>query len=192
MKLMTAARAIHSRIECREWTGRAPTIAVETREGTHDRYAIALGVPAGQSSDAICARAAHELLTYRVFPDSRMRHFVCTPDQEVKAGATIVQRVLLGPLAIEMAVRVVDVFDRRAHDREIGFAYVTLEGHMERGIATFFIRQSPRGDVTFNIESWSRPGNWLVALARPVARLVQKRFTAKALANFATQLQASS
>ena len=89
---------------------------------------------------------------------------------------------------MEMAVRVIDVFDRQAENREIGFTYVTLKGHAERGVASFFLSLARAGELTFHIESWSRPGNWLAVLARPLARSVQKRFTTEALTHFAAEM----
>jgi uncharacterized protein (UPF0548 family) len=121
-----------------------------------------------------------------------MRACVCTADGTVAAGAVVIQRVLLGPLALETAVRVVEVFDRPSSDdteaHDVGFSYVTLVGHMERGTAGFFLRRARDGVVTFNVESWSRPGNVLAALGRPFARAVQKRFTAEALSAFVAAL----
>ena len=188
MRLFTRAKAAHSPIACAHWPACSPTVPADSREGVHDSYAIALTV-AGEDSGTVLEKAIRALREYRIFPANRMRHAFCPSAQELTSGTTIVQRVFVGPLAVEMAVRVIDVFDHRGEDRRIGFTYVTLEGHMERGIATFSLRLSRTNEVTFHIESWSRPGNWLAALAQPLARAVQKRFTKEALAGFAVALQ---
>jgi uncharacterized protein (UPF0548 family) len=59
---------------------------------------------------------------------------------------------------------------------------------MECGVARFFLRRRSAVDISFNIESWSRPGNWLATLGRPFARLAQKGFTTEALSNFVHQV----
>ncbi len=112
-----------------------------------------------------------------------MRARVCTTDERVREGALIVQRIISGPVAIEAAVRVIDVFESREPGRMIGFSYVTLQGHAERGVATFYLSQSAEGELAFNIESWSRPGSWVATLMAPVTRLMQKRFTRQAMAH---------
>ncbi len=189
MKLLTGAQAINSPFDCERWARSTPTATPgDPGKGVHDRYSVVLIVPPGQSSDDLFDRAVKELLQYRVFPANRMRCCVCTLNQEVTEGAVIVQRVLIGLLAIEMAVRVVEVFHRETDERRSGFTYVTLEGHIECGTATFFLRKSPGGDVSFDIESWSQPGNWRAALARPIARSIQARFTAEALEDFRARL----
>jgi uncharacterized protein (UPF0548 family) len=112
-----------------------------------------------------------------------MHAHVCTPDGHLVAGATVIQRVLLGPLAMEMGVRVVEVFDENPNLPRVGFTYATLAGHSERGLATFSIHEEEDCFV-FKIESWSRPGNFLAVLGLPIARLVQQRFTREALSHF--------
>jgi uncharacterized protein (UPF0548 family) len=112
-----------------------------------------------------------------------LRARVCTSDGRVAPGAIIVQRVLLGPLAIEMAVRVTEVFDTQIGSRKAGFSYVTLHGHVERGVATFSITENEKS-FRFCIESWSSPGTALAWLGRPFARPVQQAFTREALAHF--------
>jgi hypothetical protein len=37
-----------------------------------------------------------------------MRALVCTPDGRIAPGATIIQRVLMGPVALDMSVRVIE------------------------------------------------------------------------------------
>jgi uncharacterized protein (UPF0548 family) len=73
-------------------------------------------------------------LRYDIFPPTRLRSRVCTPDGIVSIGATIVQRVRLGPVTLETAVRVIE-HQRSAESGR--FAYATLDGHPEQGIASF-------------------------------------------------------
>ena len=101
--------------------------------------------------DAAFARGRAALLAYRVYPESLLVHRVGTPDGRVAAGAVIVQRVRVGPLALEAGVRVLDAWD--APDRA-GFSYVTLRGHPERGVASFALTRQG-GRLVFRMESES-------------------------------------
>jgi uncharacterized protein (UPF0548 family) len=126
------------------------------------------------------AYAVDALLGYRIFVPSRMRAHVCTPDRRVAVGATIVQRVVLGPLVIETAVRVIEV--DRSSDR-VSFAYATLSGHPERGIASFAVTRTETGGK-FEAQAWSRAGHWLTMVGRPVSRALQRAMTREAVVSF--------
>jgi len=151
------------------------------KSGTHDQYSIALPL---DSHDRSFDRAVSALFRYQVFPPERMRAHVCAPGGGIVMGATIIQHVLLGPIAMEMGVRVVDVVDHASAIRQAAFTYATLEGHSERGLATFSVREHPDGPATFDIESWSTPGTLLAWIGRPVARWAQRSFTREALLHF--------
>ena len=119
---------------------------------------------------------------YDIFPPRLVGYAIC-PGGPVHVGAIIVQRLRLGPLACEMAVRVIDVWDTRAEGvAEAGFQYVTLRGHPECGIASFGARLEPNRTVTVRIDVRSRPGLLLTRVGRPVARRAQQRLTRAALA----------
>jgi uncharacterized protein (UPF0548 family) len=184
MRLMTSTRGIHAPFDCERWTGCKASVIL----GVRDKYSVTVPLPQGDGGYAVLEKALDLLMRYRIFPDSRMRYRVCTNDGRIRSGALIVQRIFLGPLALEMAVRVLDVFDRLNGERQIGFRYVTLEGHVERGLATFRLCHRPGHEITFAIETWSRPGNFLVWLAYPISRLIQRRSNQQALANFLRQL----
>jgi len=120
------------------------------------------------------------LLIYRVFAPRRKYHCVCTPDHRVALGATIVQWVVIGPVAIEAAVRVIEL---ESTNRLVSFTYATLCGLTERGIASFaVIRNNER--ATFEAQAWSRAGNWLTIIGRPLSRASQRAFTRAAIASF--------
>jgi len=184
MKLMTRTSARNAGFDCDAWSDCASTATLEKRVGLHDRYSVVISVRDNPKREAIFTQAVLLLNEYRIFPPHRMRHCVCSSDRRLRAGAVIIQRIFSGPLAAEMAVRVVDVFDRKTGEAETGFSYVTLTGHAERGVATFFVRRDRTGEITFNIESWSEPGNFVALLARPVARRLQRTYTAEALDYF--------
>jgi uncharacterized protein (UPF0548 family) len=187
MIIMTANRARREPLDVRqaEWERRAPTATMADRLGRHDKYSVPL-MASGLGNDGreLVARASEAILTYNIYPPRHMHARVCTPDERVRADALIIQRIISGPTAVETAVRVTDVFESCSPDRVMGFSYVTLQGHVERGVATFYISRSPDGALAFNIESWSRPSGPMAMLMTPVTRLMQKRFTREALAYF--------
>jgi uncharacterized protein (UPF0548 family) len=57
-----------------------------------------------------------------------------------------------------------------------GFAYGTLEGHVECGEERFMVYMDESDKVWYSIEAFSRPGTWYTQIASPIARRFQKRF----------------
>jgi uncharacterized protein (UPF0548 family) len=175
MQLLLASRAWASRIEGARWERLAPNASRESiaRGGyVHDRYE---GRVEGSFESAL-----DRLLRYDVFPPERMRARVCSPDARIATGVTIVQRVRIGPLALETAVRVIECEQAAGAAR---FAYATLQGHPERGIASFALERHA-SELRFVAEAWSLPGNSLARLGRPVARHLQRSITREAIAYF--------
>lgn len=162
-------------IDPRRWTAlgaNADRLSSAAADYVHDRYE---GVVRGSLESAL-----DRLFRYDIFPPARLRARVCTPDGLVSIGATIVQRVFLGPIALETAVRVIE------HHRTPGsgrFAYATLQGHPEQGIASFEVEPSG-ADLRFIAQAWSRPGNLAARLGRPLARSFQRAITREAIQHF--------
>jgi uncharacterized protein (UPF0548 family) len=71
------------------------------------------------------------------------------------------------------AARIVYVIDE---PRRFGFAYGTLPGHVERGEERFSVEWLADDTVWYDLLAFSRPHYWGARLARPVARLLQRRF----------------
>src|SRR5688572_24336031 len=120
MRIMSKRKGREAPFNCDEWSGLA---ANSTREDVahgfvHDFYDAPF--------EGDFCRAVDALLAYRIFAPSRMHARVCAPEHVVVVGATIIQRVMLGPVSIETAVRVIEV--DRSSDRA-SFAYATLQGH---------------------------------------------------------------
>jgi uncharacterized protein (UPF0548 family) len=72
------------------------------------------------------------------------------------------------------ACRIVEVCDE-PHSR-LGFAYGTLDEHAEQGEERFVVEIDSAGRVWFDLLAISRPHRWYVRVARPLARLLQRRF----------------
>ena len=79
--------------------------------------------------------------------------------------------------------RIVYVIDEDGPQRRFGFAYGTLEEHAERGEERFMIEWNRATDaVTYDILSFSKPGNWKTRIAYPLAHRLQKQFVTNSLA----------
>jgi uncharacterized protein (UPF0548 family) len=72
------------------------------------------------------------------------------------------------------ACRIVEVFD--APGRRFGFAYGTLATHPVRGEERFLVELDSAGRVWFDLIAVSRPRRWALRVARPVVRILQRRF----------------
>jgi uncharacterized protein (UPF0548 family) len=146
-----------------------------------DRYEARVCAWPGERPADTFARVRDRLLAYDIFPPSIVRAAIC-PSSPITIGATIVQRVRLGPLALEAAVRVYEVWDRSEGGIcEAGFGYLTLQGHPECGAATFEVRLDEAGAVTVVLAARSRPGLLLTRIGRPAARAFQRSVTRAAL-----------
>ena len=121
------------------------------------------------------------IASYQVFP-TRLMRFSMEPPGSIARGTLIVQRFCFVGLALEAAVRVVDIWDRQdGASRTAGFQYVTLAGHPERGVETFEVRLQPDGRVSVSIRARSEPAVFVARLGRSVARRVQVAATRAAL-----------
>lgn len=174
MRFLTKQKARETPFNCGEWSQLATNATrAEVAHGfVHDVY------EAPFSGDF--AGAVDALLAYRIFAPSHLHAQVCTPDGRVAVGATIVQRVTLGPILIETAVRVIELYRSLDH---ASFAYATLRGHPERGIASFAVTRTDAGG-SFEVQAWSRGGHWLTTIGRPISRALQRAMTREAVASF--------
>lgn len=181
MRLWTRESARSAPFNCDRWRTLKPTatreaIALAGAAYAHDIYTATLV--------ADLETAADTLLAYDIYPPQRMRAHVCTANGRVALGATIVQRISLSLAVVETAVRVVEF--ESAADRAY-FAYATLPGHVERGLAAFEVRATDSG-VTMKIETWSQPGHWLATLGRPLTRRLQRQAAEEAIAWFSASV----
>ena len=77
------------------------------------------------------------------------------------------------------ACRIVEIIAEQSEVRRFGFAYGTLEGHVERGEERFVVELDPATDtVWYHIRAVSQPRALLARLAFPVARALQAKFRA--------------
>lgn len=151
-----------------------------------DTYRKPVHIAEGETALTAFERVHRRLLDYDIFPPALVAKLVA-PVGPIVRGSTIVQRLGLGVIFVEAATRVVDVWDvvePSDSSRSAGFAYVTLEGHPERGVATFEVRLE--GNAVFVVlTARSVPGTFLTRMASPLMRAVQRGITSRAIKRLA-------
>jgi uncharacterized protein (UPF0548 family) len=108
---------------------------------------------------------------------------IVPPQTEVVVGATVAIQAKTFGLWSLSACRVVYLIDEDpAFKGRFGFAYGTLPDHVERGEERFTIEWRHDDSVWYDIFAFSRPHQFLVRLAFPLARRLQLRFAGESLA----------
>jgi|ERR1022692_2603824 uncharacterized protein (UPF0548 family) len=171
---------------CAKWNAVEPTSPPEgLPTGVFDVHQAAVQHQQGEDAEAAFERIRDRLFAYDIFPPKLIRHAIC-PGPAIERGTLIVQQVGIGPLRLESAVRVVDVWDRDTDgERDAGFRYVTLAGHPERGVASFAVHRDDSGVVRLTLDARSQAGTLLTRLGRPIARPAQLAMTEAALRRLA-------
>jgi uncharacterized protein (UPF0548 family) len=170
MRILSKRKSREAPFGCEEWSQLATNSTRDevARGFLHDVYEARF--------EGDFASAVDALFAYRIFAPGRMHAHVCTPDRLIALGATIIQRVAFGPVSIETAVRVIEV-ERRSE--RASFAYATLRGHPERGVASFAVSRADAGGV-FEAQAWSRAGNHRSRMDLDVPRVDEVQVAADA------------
>jgi uncharacterized protein (UPF0548 family) len=136
---------------------------------TLDHHRIWLG-----NGQVVFDTACAALRQWRMFPAPLTRIVPAdTPIQVDNAVAIIARAWGLWWLN---ACRIVYVLHEQTPLRRFGFAYGTLPGHVECGEERFSVEWRADDTVWYDIRALSRPRYWLVRLAYPLTRRVQRRF----------------
>jgi len=101
------------------------------------------------------------------------------PKTEIKTGATVAVLIHHFGFWSLNASRIIYVFEEA---RRHGFAYGTLQDHAEQGEERFSIEWMEDDSVIYDILAFSKPRQWQARLARPVCRLLQRRFARDSMA----------
>jgi uncharacterized protein (UPF0548 family) len=110
-----------------------------------------------------------------------------TPIREGNAVAVLVKHFGFWSLNF---CRIVYVIDEDSSVRRFGFAYGTLAEHAEKGEERFSIEWDRSSDlVTYDLLSFSRPGNCMTSIAYPFARRLQHHFADNSLIAMARAVQ---
>jgi uncharacterized protein (UPF0548 family) len=143
----------------------------------HDRNSALLGEGA-----AVFAKACAALRAWRMFPAGWTVILPENAPQEEGCCVALLIRAF-GVWWLNSA-RIVYTLDSPAAGikARAGFAYGTLPGHVESGEECFSVVWSEDGTVRYHLDAFSRPRLWLVRLAKPIARRLQRKFIRESLA----------
>jgi uncharacterized protein (UPF0548 family) len=134
----------------------------------HDRAELGYG-------SAQFARASEALNQWKMFDVPSVK--LCWPTTPIQAGSLVAVLIKhFGFWSLNFC-RIVYVIDEESPVRRLGFAYGTLAEHAERGEERFTVEWDRSSDlVSYDILSFSRPGNWKTLVSYPVARRLQQHF----------------
>ena len=126
------------------------------------------------------ARAANALKQWKMFDVPAVT--LCWPTTPIQVGSLVAILIKhFGFWSLNFC-RIVYVIDEENPVRRIGFAYGTLAEHAERGEERFTVEWDRSSDlVSYDILSFSRPGNWKTVIAYPLARRLQQHFVDNSL-----------
>lgn len=123
------------------------------------------------------------LFDYQIFPRRIMTYLSQweVENRKMRVADTIVQQVKIPPAGnlsqkLIFGARIREIIDL-PHKK--GFSYETLEGHAEKGIATFTVEQHETR-LIFKIESCSDPGNLLAKILNPVITKPYQKYCTRA------------
>lgn len=159
-----------------------------TRDELPDGYAVCRGrIDLGQGATAF-DRAASALRQWKMFDVPGVRLF--RPDAPIQPETAVAVLVKHFGFWSINCCRIVYVIDEDVPIRRFGFAYGTLPEHAERGEERFTVEWNIESNVvSYDVLSFSRPGNTAVRFAYPVARWLQKRFLRNSLAVMVAAVQ---
>ncbi|QDU82020.1 hypothetical protein Pla110_37730 [Polystyrenella longa] len=149
-----------------------PLLSREDMPGfRHDHVKVEVG--AGEQNFRTGQAAFQE---WKMFPPEMVDLIPLHEGMEVGNIVAIVARG--GGLWTYNACRIFEVIDDEVDgERQFGFSYATLPGHVACGEERFLLRYNlSSGKISYEIEVYSRPHHLFARLAAPYFRSVQKRF----------------
>lgn len=126
------------------------------------------------------AAACEALRGWRMFPGPWTR--IEPARAPLENGTVVAMLARIYGLWWLNACRIVYLVNEPGPPRRFGFAYGTLPGHVECGEERFVVELHADGGVWYDLRAFSRPRYWLVRLAKPLARGLQRRFVAESQA----------
>jgi uncharacterized protein (UPF0548 family) len=99
---------------------------------------------------------------------------VVDPACPLVAGREVGVLARVGCVWTLSACRIIEVFDEPGG--QFGFSYGTLDEHPVQGEERFLVELDSAGRVWFDLVAVSRPRAWPLRLARPIVRILQRRF----------------
>jgi uncharacterized protein (UPF0548 family) len=166
-------RATLARQQVREFS--YPDVGSSRVELPRDYTVLHKRASIGRGSETF-GRAMKAISKWKMFDLPAVR--LCWPNVPIHPGSTVaivIKHFGFWSLNCCRIVYVVD--DEDGPVRRYGFAYGTLPEHAERGEERFTVEWDRTSDlVSYDILSFSRPGNLQTKLVCPLARWLQRRF----------------
>ena len=132
----------------------------------HDKNQVYLG-----TGEAAYQAACKALSEWKMFPDSWTRLYA--PFTGFSVGEEVAVLFKMFGLWWWNSCRIIYSFEE---ENRFGFAYGTLDSHVEEGEEIFYIERNEAGEVYYKIEAFSRPNKWFTKIGYPLARAWQRRF----------------
>lgn len=132
----------------------------------HDRNEIFLG-----TGSEVWETAKKALQHWQQFPPGWTS--IYPNNTPLQKDQTVAMLFKLFGLWWKNSTRIVYTFDET---HRFGFAYGTIEGHVEQGEEIFGLRRTTEGEVYYYIHAFSTPKFWMTRMAYPIARYYQRQF----------------
>jgi uncharacterized protein (UPF0548 family) len=109
-------------------------------------------------------------------PDKSFEKDDLKPTTPIRVGADVALLVRHFGFLSPNACRIVYLVDNDPGTKRFGFAYGTLEEHLENGEERFTVERNQASDkVCHDIVAFSRPRKMLARLGDPLSRFLQKQ-----------------
>ncbi|MCB0527446.1 MAG: DUF1990 domain-containing protein [Saprospiraceae bacterium] len=144
-----------------------------------------LNVASLGQGDRVWEAAKEAIRCWKMFPGGWAN--IWPDDTPIREGGVVTMAARVMGLWWLNSCRIVYVID---NDRQFGFAYGTLPGHVECGEELFLVERDGSGAVQYSIRAFSRPRHWLARLGYPLARAYQRKFvrdSQRSMINFIQQ-----
>lgn len=121
--------------------------------------------------ETVWQAAKEAIRRWKMFPV----HWACIfPDgTPIREGETVAMSAQVLGLWWLNSCRIVYVIE---NERQFGFAYGTLPGHVERGEELFLVEKTTEGKVRYVLKAFSRPRFWMARLGYLLVRQYQRKF----------------
>jgi len=134
--------------------------------------------------EAVFAAAQQAIRDWKMFPEPMAEVFWPTPNIE---EGYVVAVLFRGPGFWSLnPCRIIHHLDQ---PRRFGFAYGTLDGHLESGEESFVVHWRDDDTVWYELTAYSRPRHWMAWLGYPVVRREQARFRQLSTASIRAYIQ---
>lgn len=123
------------------------------------------------TGEEVYQTACKALSEWKMFPSSWTKTYA--PFQGFQVGEEVAVLFKMFGLWWWNSCRIIYVLEE---ENRFGFAYGTLESHVEKGEEIFYVERNKQGEVYYKVEAFSCPNKWFTQIGYPVARAWQRRF----------------